>query len=172
MEQILVKIQSPFVSALKLVLCHWDLFLPYIVANLLNSNKKSLYLLGQEQDSVVYKNKITFRFQGRYDVVLISRARYCEFRVSRALGAVEDKEFCCPLIKDMLQNSIKDVIDRMRQNSLFQLSQGYDFAFKCPQSKCKKRTGNESLVVLNLGDLETLNCERWVFNRSRNIRYG
>ncbi|XP_064407131.1 uncharacterized protein LOC135351978 isoform X3 [Halichondria panicea] len=135
-------------------------FVSALVANLLNGNKDSLDLLGKEQSSIVYKNKITFRFRGRYNIVLISRAKYCEFRVSRAPGAAVDEEFCCPLIKDMLQKSIKDVIDRMRQRSLFQLSQGYDFAFKCPQSDCKKKMGNESLAVFNLGDhLESLKCE-------------
>ena len=135
-------------------------FVSALVANLLNCNKDSLDLLGKEQSSIVYKNKITFRFRGRYNIVLISRAKYCEFRVSRAPGAAVDEKFCCLLIKDMLQKSIKDVIDRMRQRSLFQLSQGYDFAFKCPQSDCKKKVGNESLAVFNLGDhLESLKCE-------------
>ena len=136
-------------------------FVSTLVANLLNGNKDSLDLLGKKQDKVVYKNKISFRFRGRYNIVLISRAKYCEFRVSRAPGAAKDEEFCsikcCPLFKDMLQKSVKDVIDRMRQHSLFQLSQGYDFAFKCPQSNCKDRKGNgSSLAIINP---ESLTCE-------------
>ncbi|XP_064392221.1 uncharacterized protein LOC135339913 isoform X4 [Halichondria panicea] len=139
-------------------------FVSALVANLLNDNNKDLLLLGKEQDKVVYKNKITFRFRGRYNIVLISRAKYCEFRVSRPPGAVEDEEFsstnCCPLLKDMLQKSIKNVIDRMRQSSLFQLSHGYDFAFKCPQSNCKETMGSRSsLVVINPADLKSLTCE-------------
>ena len=139
-------------------------FVSALVANLLNDNNKDLLLLGNEQDKVVYKNKITFRFRGRYNIVLISRAKYCEFRVSRPPGAVEDEEFsstkCCPLFKDIIQKSIKDVIDRMRQSSLFQLSQGYDFAFKCPQSNCKDRKGSGSaLAIINPGDLKSLTCE-------------
>ncbi len=139
-------------------------FVSALVANLLNGYRDSLELLGKQQDKVVYKNKITFRFQGRFNIVLLSWAKYCEVRVSRVPGpghgTAKNEQFCCSLIKDMLEKSIKDVIDRMRQNSLFQLSQGYDFAFKCPQSNCRKRMGYESLVVvLNPVDLESLNCE-------------
>ena len=136
-------------------------FVSALVANLLNNNK-DLLLLGNEQKEVVYKNKITFRFRGRYNIVLISRAKYCEFRVSRPPGAGKDEEFskCCPLLKDMLQKSIKDVIDRMRHSSLFQPSYGYDFAFKCPQSNCKETMGSgSSLVVINPADLKSLTCE-------------
>ncbi|XP_064387520.1 uncharacterized protein LOC135335853 isoform X4 [Halichondria panicea] len=132
-------------------------FVSALVANLLklNGDKHVLKLFKKEK---VYKNKITFLFKARYIIVLISRAKYCEFRVSRA---ATDGEFsstkCCTLIIDMLQKSIKNVIDRMRQSSLFQLSQGYDFAFKCPRSDCK---GNESsLAVINPGDLKSLMCE-------------
>ncbi|XP_064388252.1 uncharacterized protein LOC135336416 isoform X2 [Halichondria panicea] len=139
-------------------------FVSALVANLLNNNNKDLLLLGNEQEEVVYKNKITFRFRGRYNIVLISRAKYCEFRVSRPLGAAKDEEFSkfCPLLKDMLQKSIKDVIDRMRQSSLFQPSHGYDFAFKCPQSNCKKTMGSgSSLLVINPEDqhLKSMTCE-------------
>ena len=140
-------------------------FVSALVANLLDNNK-DLLLLGKEQ---VYKNKITFLFRGRYNIVLLSRAKYCEVRVSRVsqpLGAVKDEEFssikCCPLLKDMLQKSIKNVIDRMRQSSLFQPSYGYDFAFKCPQSNCKETMGSgSSLVVINPADqhLKSLTCE-------------
>ncbi len=100
--------------------------------------------------------------------MLLSWAKYCEVRVARVPGpghgTAKDEKFCCSLIKDMLEKSIKDVIDRIRQSSLFQQSQGYDFAFKCPQSNCKKRIGYESLVVvLNPKDLKSLNCESCKF---------
>ncbi len=136
-------------------------FFPALNANLLNANrntKDEWILLGKEQNEMMYKNKITFRFRGRFDIVLISRAKYCEFRVSRASGAVRDEELttCCPQIKDMLQKSINDVIDRMRQNPLFQLSQDYNFAFTCP--KCEKGMGNQVLAVLNPEVLK-MTCE-------------
>ncbi|XP_064407136.1 uncharacterized protein LOC135351980 isoform X2 [Halichondria panicea] len=134
-------------------------FFPALVANLLNTNKKDLDLLGKEQNELMYKNKITFRFRGRYNIALISRAKYCEFRVSRAPGAVRDEEItkCCLLIKDILQKSINGVIYRMRQNSLFQLTQSYNFAFKCPH--CEKRMGNESFALFNLENVRDLKCK-------------
>ncbi len=135
-------------------------FVSALVANLLklNGDQHLLELLRKEK---AYKNKITFLFKACYIIVLTSRAKYCEFRVSRA---TKDEEFssakCCTLIIDMLQKSIRDVIDRMRQSSLFQLSQGYDFAFKCPRSDCKTRMGNESsLAVINPRDLNSLKCD-------------
>ena len=128
-------------------------FVCALASNLINKNTTSLNLLWEQQNQVIYKNKLTFRFRGRYDIVLISWPKYCEFRVSRAHGAPCSEGFhysdCCPLIKDMLTKSITLVLDGMRQRYLFQQSEGYNLAFKCSNHSSNQDPGHEALAIIS-----------------------
>ena len=137
-------------------------FVCALAANLLNTNSTTLTLLSKMQNQIIYKNKLTFRFRGRYDIVVISWPKYCEFRISRAQGAPSDENFhnsnCCPLIKELLTKSISQVLDGMRHNSLFQMSQDYDFAFKCSNHSSKQVLGHEALAVISSDCSKEMNC--------------
>ena len=139
-------------------------FVCALAANLINFNIESLNLLSEMQNKIIYKNKLTFRFRGRYDIVLISWPKYCEFRVSRARGAPSNEDFhnssCCPRIKEMLTKSINQVLDGMRQSSLFQRSQDYDFAFKCSLHPSNQDPGHEALAVISQDNSKEMNCTK------------
>ena len=128
-------------------------FVCALIANLISTEK--LELLNKLQGQITYKNKLTFRLRGRYNIELISWMKFCEVRVFRAPNAPTDEEFhsssCCPLIRDVLTKSINSVVNAMRQNSVFKLSQGYDFAFKCPH--CHGNPGHEPLATIDSASL-------------------
>ena len=121
-----------------------------LIANLFSNEDFDIEF---DKEEVIYRNKISFLFQGQYNVQLISWPKYCEARVSRASGTNITGEFhsdsCCPLIKDTLVKTLNTVVDKMRQSSLFQFSQGYDLAFKCPNhSQEAHAPGHEPLAVI------------------------
>ena len=139
-------------------------FVCALAANLMRTNSKLLTLLNETQNHVIYKNKFTFRFRGRYDIGLISWPKYCEFRVVRAFGAPSNEDFdsrkCCPLIKDMLTESINLVLDGMRQSTLFQRSSHYDFAFKCSNHPSNQDPGHEALAVIASECSKEMTCTK------------
>ena len=139
-------------------------FVCALAANLMNMNTTSFNLLGEMQNKIIYKNKLTFRFRGRYDIILISWPKYCEFRVSRAHGAPSNEGYhnsnCCPLIKNLLTQSINQVLDGMRQRSLFQKSGDYDFAFKCPNHSSNQDPGHEALAVISKDCPNEMTCTK------------
>ena len=139
-------------------------FVCALAANLMRTNSGSLTLLSKMQNHMIYKNKFTFRFRGRYDIILISWPKYSEFRVVRALGSPSNEDFdsrnCCPQIKDMLTQSINLVIDGMRQSSLFQMSSHYDFAFKCSNHSSNQDLGHEALAVITSDCSKEMTCTK------------
>ena len=130
-------------------------------ANLVSANRNGssdLVLLypkpeqGENDPYVVRKNKITFRARGKFDVTLISRAKYCEFRICRAPGASAEDDFSkhCPTIRKTLCIAVDRVISRKREHSLFKPKLLYGLGFKCPTPNHPSRqAGREPLALIN-----------------------
>ena len=87
---------------------------------------------------VTYKNKMRFRFQGKFDIVVISGHKYCEFRVHRLSGNTKfwDSE-CCPQIKTIIIEATNRVIQSLKHGSLYKPMKEltYELAFRCPKHK-------------------------------------
>ena len=120
-------------------------------ANLVSANhdgSSDLVLLypkpeqGENDAYVVRKNKITFRARGKFDVTLISRAKYCEFRICRAPGASAEDDFSdhCPAIRQTLFKAVDRVISGFHKNKLFMPKLVYSLGFRC-------RTSNHSSIL-------------------------
>ena len=106
---------------------------------------------------VTYKNKIKFRFQGKFDIVMISGHKYCEFRVSRFSGSTEfwDND-CCPCIRTIISEATDRVVQSLKHGSLYKPLKEitYELAFKCPKHK-GATVGHEPLAKLVYNDLST-----------------
>ena len=106
---------------------------------------------------VTYKNKMKFRFQGKFDIAVISGHRYCEFRVSRLSGTTEfwDNE-CCPRIKTIIIEATDRVIQSLKHGSLYKPLKEltYELAFKCPKHRGVEIC-HEPLAKLVYSDLST-----------------
>ena len=123
-------------------------------------------LLGPEQECEIFKNKVLFRFRGRYNVTFVSWPKYCEFRISPATGAGAHEQYhsqnCCPLIRDTISNAIDHVIKLMTQNSVFHISQTYNLGFKCPNPvhASKIDHGHEPLAIFDLKNVNNIVCKK------------
>ena len=118
----------------------WTGYLPLgfvcaLVAKLISED--NFELLGKEQEEIIYRNKVKFRFRGIYDIEVIAWPKYCEFRVSRCSEITEEfhSNESCPLIRSTIVKATDHVIGVMRQSSLFRLSKDYQLAFRCPDPK-------------------------------------
>ena len=97
----------------------------------------SARLMAEEQFSLapeehtLYKNKLNLRYNGQFNVTMISLPLRCEFQVSRHHG---NKEFhcqdCCPEIMRIICEAINCVLKSMQRTLLSEIS--YNLAFKCP----------------------------------------
>ena len=103
---------------------------------------------------ITYKNKMRFRFQGKFDIVVISGHKYCEFQVSRLSGSTEfwDNE-CCPRIKTIVIEATDRVVQSLKHGSLYKPPKEltYELAFKCPKHK-GVGIGHKPLAKLVYGD--------------------
>ena len=133
-------------------------FVCALSANLIaeGSNLK-LIPFSDGNQQVTYKNKMRFRYQGKFDIVVVSGHRYCEFRVTRFSGTTEfwDNE-CCPHIKTIIIESTDRVIQSLKHGSLYKPLKEltYESAFKCPKHKGVE-IGHEPLAKLVYNDLST-----------------
>ena len=128
-------------------------FVCALSANLIANKKFELIPFKEDDQLITYKNKIRFRYQGKFDIIMISHSKYCEFHVSRCSDrTVEywDSE-CCPAIRTIIREAANRVIQSMRQGSLYQLSKGYELAFKCPHHPSTE-IGHEPLAKLVYDD--------------------
>ena len=129
-------------------------FVCALSANLIATKEMELIPFKEDdQQLVTYKNKIRFRCQGKFDVIMISHSKYCEFHVRRCSDrTVEywDSE-CCPAIRTIIREAVNRVIQSMRQGSLYILSKGYELAFKCPHHQ-PTEIGHEPLAKLVYDD--------------------
>ena len=113
-------------------------------------------LMRTENLGTVYKNKVTFRVDGKYNVQLISWPKFCEVRVTRAVGAPTVEGFhsenCCPFIRSAIVGAINHVIVNMEQSSIFHFSPSYKLAFRCPVTsshRSEESLGHEPLAALD-----------------------
>ena len=111
-------------------------FVCALCANFIAESNLELIPFEEDGQQITYKNKIRFRFQGMFDIIMISHSKYCEFHVSRCSDETVDLEYwdrkCCPRIREIICEAANRVIQSMKQGSLYKLSKGYDLAFKCP----------------------------------------
>ncbi len=130
-------------------------FVCALSANLIAENTFDL-LIG---DSKCYKNRILFRFDGKFNITVISCPRYCEFRVSRHSGNTEFwSEHCCPLISEIVCTAANKVIQSMQHGlrSVGTDSEMYTLAFHCPREvHSKAEFGQESLAIFCHSDPDT-----------------
>ncbi len=123
-------------------------FVCALSANLIAENK--FYLLTGESNKF-YKNRIQFRFQGKFNITMISWPRYCEFRVARHSGNDEFwSKDCCPLINKVVCTAANKVIQSMQhglRSVVAKDSKMYELAFHCPRHS-KADFGQESLAEL------------------------
>ena len=138
-------------------------FVCALVANLISEG--NFELLGTEQEEMIYRNKVIFRFRGIYDIQVISWPKYCEFRVSHCSEIAEEfhSSEACPLIRNTIVKAIDHVIALMRQSSLFKLSKDYQLAFRCPKHSVTsvEGLGHEPMAVIdgeNPNDPQKIKC--------------
>ena len=125
-------------------------FVCALSANLIANKEMELIPFKEDdQQLVTYKNKIRFRYQGKFDIIMISHPQYCEFHVSRCSDDTVEywNSECCPAIRTIICEAANRVIQSMRQGSLYKLSKGYELAFKCPRHP-PTEIGHELLAKL------------------------
>ena len=83
------------------------------------------------EEQTLYKNKLKLRYNGQFNVTMISLPLRCEFQVSRHHGNKEfHRQDCCPEIMRIICEAINYVLKSMQRTLLSEIS--YDLAFKCP----------------------------------------
>ena len=118
-------------------------------ASLIAESNFELIPFEEDGQQTTYKNKIRFRFLGKFDITMISHPKYCEFHVTGCLdGKVEYwNSECCPRIRSIICKASDRVIQSFQQGSLYKLSKGYELAFKCPHHPTSD-IGHEPLAKL------------------------
>ena len=83
------------------------------------------------EEQTLYKNKLKLRYNGQFNINMISLPLRCEFQVSRHHGNKEfHRQDCCPEIMRIICEAINYVLKSMQRTLLSEI--GYDLAFKCP----------------------------------------
>ncbi len=127
-------------------------FVCALIANLTVEKKFDILF---DESNKLYKNMIQFRFQGIFNLTIVSLPRYCEFRVTRQPSdnnIIEVwSEDGCPLIMETLRTVANKVIYSMQHGGLRQVANDssiYEFAFHCPKH-LDANFGQESLAELD-----------------------
>ena len=96
------------------------------------------------EEQTLYKNKLKLRYNGQFNITMISLPLRCEFQVSDHLGNKEfHRQDCCPEIMKLICEAINYVLKSMQRTLLSEIS--YDLAFKCPNHPNSK-FGHEPLA--------------------------
>ena len=83
------------------------------------------------EEQTLYKNKLKLRYNGQFNITMISLPLRCEFQVGDHHGNKEfHRQDCCPEIMRIICEAINYVLKSMQRTLLSEIS--YDFAFKCP----------------------------------------
>ena len=83
------------------------------------------------EEQTLYKNKLKLRYNGQFNITMISLPLRCEFQISDHLGNKEfHKQDCCPEIMKLICEAMNYVLKSMQRTLLSEIS--YDLAFKCP----------------------------------------
>ena len=135
---------------------------------------KTFSLAPEEQ--TLYKNKLKLRYNGQFNITMISLPLRCEFQVTRHYGKKEFHERdCCQEIMKIIRTSIEYVLKSIQRTLLSEIS--YSFAFKCPNHPDSK-FGYEPLAALRTEDLnpylECLDCHTKItdLGREKKIWFG
>ena len=126
-------------------------FICALSANLIAESKFNLIPFEVDGQQITYKNKMKFRFQGEFDITMVSYLTYCEFRVSRCTGTTEFWESkCCPRIKTKIFETASRVVKALKQGSLAYKQQKeltFELAFRCPKHK-DTQIGHEPMAKI------------------------
>ena len=96
------------------------------------------------EEQTLYRNKLKLRYDGQFNVTMISLPLRCEFQVSRHHGNNEfHSQDCCPEIMRIICEAINYVLKSMQRTLLSKIS--YSLAFKCPMHS-KLKFGYEPLA--------------------------
>ena len=132
-------------------------FVCALCANLIAESKFKLIPFIDNDQQVTYKNKMKFRFLGKFDIIMVSGPKYCEFHVSRWSGSTSywDSE-CCPRIKAVICEAADRVIQSLKHGSLYKPLKDltYDLAFKCPMHQTPE-VGRQPLAKFVYDDSRT-----------------
>ena len=83
------------------------------------------------EEQTLYKNKLKLRYNGQFNITMISLPLRCEFQVGDHHGNKEfHKQDCCPKIMKLICGATNYVLKSMQRTLLSEIS--YDLAFKCP----------------------------------------
>ena len=147
-------------------------FICALSARLMADEKFSL----APEEQTLYKNKLKLRYNGQFNIFMISLPLRCEFQVTRHYGKKEFYEQdCCPEIMKIIRTSIEYVLKSMQRTLFSEVS--YSFAFKCPYHPDSK-FGYEPLAILHTEDLnhylECLDCHTKItdLGREKKIWFG
>ena len=123
-------------------------FVCALSANLIAESNFKLIPFKEGNQQISYKNKMKFRLHGKFDIIMISGHKYCEFRVTRWSGTADFWESeCCPSIKTTICEAADRVIQSLQHGSLFKGSTSYELAFRCPMHQ-DAEIGHEPLAKL------------------------
>ena len=111
------------------------------------------------EEQTLYKNKLKLRYDGQFNITMISLPLRCEFQVSPHYGIREFHRVCPDIIK-IIRGAIDFVVKSMQRTLLSEVR--HDFAFKCPNHS-HSTVGHEPLVKLVYTDesqtqLECIKC--------------
>ena len=143
-----------------------------LVARLLAEEKLKL----PPEEQTFYKNKMKFRYDGQFNITMISLPMRCEFHLTRHSGQKQfHDEQCCPEIMKIICK-VADVVVKSMQRSLLSKN-NYDFAFKC-QMHQNVKFGNEPLAKCvytdetrtKLKQIECLDCGTTTTDLSKEIK--
>ena len=83
------------------------------------------------EEHTLYRNKLKLRYNGQFNVTMVSLPLRCEFQVSSHHGNEEfHRQDCCPEVMRIICEAINYVLKSMQRTLLSEIS--YDLAFKCP----------------------------------------
>ena len=138
-------------------------FVCALSANLIaQSDKLNLIPFVEGDQQITYKNKMKFRFHGKFDIIMVSGPKYCEFRVNRWSGTTEywDEE-CCPRIKTIICEAADRVMKSFKHGSLYKPLKDltYELAFRCPMHQ-DAEIGHEPLAKFVYSDLSAGDCPK------------
>ena len=143
-----------------------------LIAKLLSEEKIKL----PPDEVVLYKNKMKFRYDGQFNIIMISLPTRCEFHVARHSGhkLFHDQEVCPDIMKIICEAA--DGIIKSMQRSLLS-ENNYDFAFKCKKHRNTK-FGHEPLAKCvytdetrtQLKQIECLECVTTITDLNSEIK--
>ena len=93
-------------------------------------------ILHNKGDHILRKNKVTFRIDGAYNVIMISKPKWYEIHITRISTTHRALEEICKHVLETVCDTLDQVITKMKykQNLISSRSDQtlYELGFKCP----------------------------------------